>query len=105
VQAHLPANAHAAVTDSTGQWMFMDDPRFGAWPSAVSMREHDASYILTQSLPNSEGYDYAKPAMLEWLEAHAVAVFHFFGPTNGNTVLWYVKPSLLQEAAKAKIGS
>lgn len=105
VQAHLPANAHVAVTDSTGQWMFLDDPRFGAWPSAASMREHNANYILTQSLPNSEGYDYAKPAMLEWLEAHAVAVFHFFGPTNGNTVLWYVKPSLLQEAAKARIGS
>lgn len=105
VQAHLPANAHVAVTDSTGQWMFIDDPRFGAWPSAVLMREHDANYILTQSLPNSEGYDYATPAMLEWLEAHAVAVFHFFGPTNGNTVLWYVKPSLLQQAAKTGIGS
>lgn len=105
VQAHLPANAHVAVTDSTGQWMFMDDPRFGDWPSAVSMREHNANYILTQSLPNSEGYDYAKPTMLEWLEAHAVTAFYFSGPTNGNTVLWYVKPSLLQQAAKAGIGS
>ena len=105
VQAYLPANAHVAVTDSTGQWIFMDDPRFGAWPTALLMREHNANYILTQSLPNSEGYDYAKPAMLEWLEAHAVAVFHFYGPTNGNTVLWYVKPSLLQQAAKARIGS
>lgn len=105
VQAHLPVNAHVGVTDNTGQWVFMGDPRFGAWPSAVSMREHHANYILTQSLPNSEGYDYAKPAMLEWLEANAVAVFHFYGPTNGNTVLWYVKPSLLQQAAKAGIGS
>jgi 4-amino-4-deoxy-L-arabinose transferase-like glycosyltransferase len=105
IQAHLPANAHVAVTDSTGQWMFASDPRFGDWPSAASMREHNANYILTQSLPNSEGYDYANPAMLEWLETHAVAVFHFFGPTNGNTVLWYVKPSLLQQAAKAGVGS
>jgi hypothetical protein len=44
------------------------------------------------------------PAALRRVEDHclplettrtqaALAVFHFFGPTNGNTVLWYVKPS------------
>ena len=105
VQLHLPANAHVGVTNDTGQWAFADDPRFGVWPSAASMRQHNANYILTQSLPTSEGYGDARPAMLEWLEKNAIAVFHTYGPTNGNTVLWYVKPSLLQQAAKAGIGS
>jgi 4-amino-4-deoxy-L-arabinose transferase-like glycosyltransferase len=105
VQARLPAGAHVGVTNSTGQWAFMGDPRFGVWPSATSMWEHKADYVLTQGLPTSEGYGYAKPAMLQWLQANAVAVFRFYGPTNGNTVLWYVRPSLLRQAANAGIGS
>jgi 4-amino-4-deoxy-L-arabinose transferase-like glycosyltransferase len=105
VQAHLPPRAHVAVTNSTGQWAFMNDHRFGVWPSASSMWEHKADYILTQSLPTSEGYGYARPEMLEWLESNAKAVFTTSGPTNGATVLWYVKPSLLRQAAKAGIGS
>jgi hypothetical protein len=97
--------AHVAVTNGSGQWAFMNDQRFGAWPTAASMLEHKADYILTQSLPTSEGYGFAKPEMLDWLAAHAHAVFTFSGPTNGQTVLWYVKPSLLRRAAKAGTGS
>lgn len=105
VQAHLPGDARVGVTSNTAQWAFMNDPRFGVWPSAADMLRHQADYILTQSLPTSEGYGYARPEMLTWLEAHAVSVFSFSGPTNGNLVLWYVRPSLLERAANAGIGS
>lgn len=105
VQTHLPADARVGTTDSTGEWAFMYDRRFGTWFSARAMWQHKADYILTESLPISEGYGFAKPAMLTWLAANADALFRFSGPTNGNTVLWYVKPSLLRQAAQAGIGS
>jgi hypothetical protein len=105
VQVHLPANARVGVTTSTSQWAFANDPRFGVWPSARSMWQHQADYILTQSLLTNEGYGYARKSMLQWLQGHAQAVFEFTGPTNGQTVLWYVDPSLLSQAAKAGVGS
>jgi 4-amino-4-deoxy-L-arabinose transferase-like glycosyltransferase len=105
IALYLPANVNVSVTNPTGQWAFVDDPHFGEWLTAASMRQHNANYILTQSLPTIEGYGDVKPAMLEWLEKNAIEVFHMYGPTNGNTVLWYVKPSLLQQAANAGIGS
>ncbi|MBV9162158.1 MAG: phospholipid carrier-dependent glycosyltransferase [Pseudonocardiales bacterium] len=105
VVTNLPANAHVGVTDSTAEWAFQNDPRFGAWPTARSLEEHDAHYILTQSLPASQGYDYESRQMLDWLTRHATPVFHDAGPTNGNTVLWFIDQPTLKLAAQLNVGS
>jgi 4-amino-4-deoxy-L-arabinose transferase-like glycosyltransferase len=105
VATNLPANARVGVTDETAQWAFQNDPRFGVWPTARSLEEHDAHYILTQSLPASQGYDYEPPQMLDWLTRHATPVFHDAGPTNGNTVLWFIDQPTLERAAQFDVGS
>jgi 4-amino-4-deoxy-L-arabinose transferase-like glycosyltransferase len=104
VTANLPQTARVGVTNSTGQWAFRGDDRFGVWPSARAMLNHDCQYILTQSLPTSQGYGYVKNSMLEWLQAHARPVFTFEGLTNGHTVIWYVPQPDLQLAAQQGVG-
>ncbi len=105
VAANLSPTARVGVTNSTGQWAFQQDARFGVWPSAASLNQHNANYILTQSLPTSEGYGYAKPEMLTWLQQHATPVFHTWGPTNQDTVLWEIDPQVLSKGALQRVGS
>lgn len=105
VQHNLPADAKVSVTNSTGQLAFADDQRFGVWPSAPLMAQNDARYILTQSLPTSQGYGYAQPKMLAWLSANATPVFTVQGPTNGSTTLWHVGDRQLAAAAASGVGT
>ncbi|MFJ4284652.1 hypothetical protein ACIPY0_03300 [Paenarthrobacter nicotinovorans] len=104
IQVNLPADARVSVTNSTGQFAYMDDPRFGIWPSAPLMQQNGASYILTQSAPTSQGYGYANPTMLAWLKQHATPMITTPGPTNGETTIWFVDPADLESAALANIG-
>lgn len=104
VQANLPADARISVTNSTGHFAYMHDPRFGIWPSAPLMKEQGVSYILTQSKPTRQGYGYANPTMLAWLEGHASPMITTLGPTNGETTIWYVDPAALEAAAAANVG-
>ncbi|MCT9868916.1 glycosyltransferase family 39 protein [Paenarthrobacter aurescens] len=99
VKTNLPQEARVSVTNSTGEFAFADDPRFGVWPSAPLMQDAGASYILTQSHPTSQGYGYARPEMLTWLKEHATPVFSAEGPTNGSTTLWFVAPAELSTGA------
>lgn len=105
VQDHLPREAKVAVTNSTGELAFADDERFGVWPSAPLMLEQGANYILTQSLPTSQGYGYVAPAMLPWLEANATPLFRSQGLTNGETTLWFVDPAALETGARLGVGT
>jgi len=104
VQANLPAAARISVTNSTGHFAYLDDPRFGIWPSAPLMKQNGASYILTQSKPTSQGYGYANPTMLAWLKEHARPLVSTPGPTNGETTIWFVEPADLEQAAMTNIG-
>jgi hypothetical protein len=104
VQANLPADARISVTNSTGHFAYLDDPRFGIWPSAPLMKQNGASYILTQSKPTSQGYGYANPTMLAWLKEHARPLVSTPGPTNGETTIWFVEPADLEQAAMTNIG-
>ncbi len=107
MSANLPADARVGITNDTGRVAFTHDPRFGVWPSASLLAQHDADYVLTQSLPTSQGYGYTTPAMLDWLAGHAIPVISVSGPTNGTTVLWAVPGSpgsALKVAAQQAIG-
>ncbi|MCD4849759.1 oligosaccharide flippase family protein [Arthrobacter sp. AK01] len=105
VKTNLPQEARVSVTNSTGEFAFADDPRFGVWPSAPLMQGAGASYILTQSHPTSQGYGYARPEMLTWLKEHATPVFSAEGPTNGATTLWFVPPAELSAGAADGTGT
>ncbi|WP_159697807.1 oligosaccharide flippase family protein [Arthrobacter sp. 18067] len=105
VKTNLPQEARVSVTNSTGEFAFADDPRFGVWPSAPLMQGAGASYILTQSHPTSQGYGYARPEMLTWLKEHATPVFSAEGPTNGATTLWFVAPAELSAGAADGTGT
>ncbi|WFR84306.1 glycosyltransferase family 39 protein [Arthrobacter sp. Y-9] len=104
VKANLPANARISVTNSTTYFAYMDDPRFGIWPSAPLMKQNKVSYIMTQSTPTSQGYGYANPTMLTWLKTHATPLITTAGPTNGDTTIWFVDPLKLDTAAAANVG-
>ncbi|WP_432398800.1 hypothetical protein ACRQ5B_09410 [Pseudarthrobacter sp. L19] len=105
VRSHLPSDARVSVTNSTGELAFSDDPRFGVWPSAPLMYANGVRYMLTQSLPTSQGYGYAQPGMLRWLASNATPVFRTDGPTNGATTIWMINPIALQKAAQEGIGA
>ncbi|MFP3580782.1 hypothetical protein SB659_14500 [Arthrobacter sp. SIMBA_036] len=104
IQAELPPDARISVTNSTAQFAYRADPRFGIWPSAPLMKQNGVSYILTQSKPTSQGYGYANPTMLVWLKTHGTPMITTSGPTNGETTVWYVDPADLEAAAAANIG-
>jgi hypothetical protein len=102
-QANLPADARVGVTNSTGELAFGDDPRFGVWASLPDLADNGASYVLTQSLPTSLGYGYARPELLPWLAANATPVIAVNGPTNGVTTLWFIGQDALQAGADARV--
>jgi hypothetical protein len=103
MRVNLPADARVGVTNSTGEWAYRQDPRFGVWASLPDLAENGASYVLTQSLPTSLGYGYAKPELLSWLAANAKAEIAVAGPTNGLTTLWSISPRALEAGAAARI--
>lgn len=102
--ANLPADARVGVTNSTGELAFDDDPRFGVWASLPDLDANGASYVLTQSLPTSLGYGFARPELVSWLAANATPVFATEGPTNGVTTLWRIGPDALDAGADARVG-
>lgn len=103
MQANLPADARVGVTNGTGEWAYRDDPRFGVWASLPDLAENGASYVMTQSLPTSLGYGYAKPELLPWLAANARAEIAVVGPTNGLTTLWFISPKALEAGAADRV--
>jgi hypothetical protein len=100
VEANLPVDVRIGVTNSTADLAYADDPRFGDWASLPQLAEHEASYIVTQSLPTSSGYGYARPEILTWLAEHATPLVQIPGPTNGVTTLWYLDPETLAAGAR-----
>lgn len=103
VRVNLPADARVGVTNSTGEWAFRHDPRFGVWASLPDLAANGASYVLTQSLPTSLGYGYAQPELLPWLAANATAEIAVTGPTNGVTTLWSIPREALEAGAAARV--
>jgi 4-amino-4-deoxy-L-arabinose transferase-like glycosyltransferase len=101
---NLPASARVGVTSGTAEWAFENDPRFGTWPTARLLEENGAQYVLTESLPTREGYNSARPALLDWLTGNATPLFRQPGPTNGETVLWFIDAPALERAAAADVG-
>lgn len=104
-EAYLPGDARVGVTNSTAELAFADDPRFAVWATLPDLADNDASYVMTQSLPTSLGYGYARPELLTWLAANATPVIAVPGPTNGVTTLWFISPPALKAGAAASVAT
>jgi hypothetical protein len=103
--AYLPSGARVGVTNSTAELAFADDPRFGTWASLPELADNGASYVMTQSLPTSLGYGYARPELLTWLGANATPMIAVPGPTNGVTTLWFISRPAVKVGAAASVGA
>jgi hypothetical protein len=101
---HLPADVSVGATNDASAYAFRHDPRFGPWSTAHLLDLHRAQYVLTFDLPTRQGYTQATPGLLNWLDSHASPVFSTYGPTNGETVLWYIDPHELALAAAHGVG-
>lgn len=104
MDANLPPGARIGMTSPTSEFAFRPgdgrDMRTGAWASLTALRHYRAGYVLTQSRPLEQGYGYASPDLVPWLDKHATALFQTYGPTGGDTVLWKLDPKVLAVAVK-----
>jgi O-antigen/teichoic acid export membrane protein/4-amino-4-deoxy-L-arabinose transferase-like glycosyltransferase len=98
MSAELPADARVGLTSVTTEFAFLPHETWEVLPSLRSLRDAGADYVQTQSYPLSQGYGYAAPELLGWLEEHAVPVFTTEGPSGGDTVVWRLDPAELDRA-------
>lgn len=88
MNAELPESATVGLTSVTGEFALLPHRGWEVLPSLLSLRDGNAQYVLTQGRPLKEGYGFAAPELLNWLQENAQPVFTFTGPTSGDTVLW-----------------
>ena len=98
METALPPGARVGLTGVTAEFALLPHPGYGVWPSLSSLAGNDAEYVMTQSQTLSQGYGYAAPELLTWLQAHARPVFSFTGPSNGATVVWKLDRDAVRDA-------
>ncbi|MCR1161720.1 glycosyltransferase family 39 protein [Paenarthrobacter sp. UW852] len=98
MNTELPASAIVGLTSVTGEFALLPHEGWEVLPSLQSLHDRNAEYVLTQGRQLGEGYGYASPAFLDWLEKNAQPVFTFSGPTSGNTVVWKLDRDKLDAA-------
>ncbi|MFC8038848.1 ArnT family glycosyltransferase [Paenarthrobacter sp. NPDC057355] len=98
MNAELPESAKVGLTSVTGEFALLPHQGWEVLPSLQSLENGNAQYVLTQDRPLKEGYGFAAPELLHWLENNAQPVFSFTGPTSGDTVLWQLDRTKLDAA-------
>jgi hypothetical protein len=98
MMAELPASAKVGLTSVTGEFALLPHENWEVLPSLESLRDGDAQYVLTQGRQLSQGYGFASPGFLQWLQNNAAPVFAFSGPTSGETVVWRLDRTKLEAA-------
>lgn len=98
MNAELPASSKVGLTSVTGEFALQPRDGWAVLPSLRSLRDGGADYVLTQGRPLSEGYGFASPEFLVWLQENAQPVFTFTGPTSGDTVVWKLDRTKLDAA-------
>jgi len=86
------------LTSVTAEFALMPHEGWEVLPSLQSLHDREAQYVLTQGRQLSEGYGFAAPEFLDWLQDNAQAVFTFRGPTSGDTVVWQLDRAKLDAA-------
>ncbi|WP_237715784.1 glycosyltransferase family 39 protein [Arthrobacter sp. M2012083] len=98
MNAELPPSSKVGLTSVTGEFALMPHEGWEVLPSLQSLHDRDAQYVLTQGRQLSEGYGFASPEFLVWLQENAQPVFTFTGPTSGDTVVWQLDRTKLEAA-------
>lgn len=98
LNSNVPPGARVGLTNVTAEFAFLPRLGYGVWPSLHSLADHRADYVLTQSATLSQGYGYASPALLTWLQANAEPVFTSSGPTGGRTIVWRLDEDVVRQA-------
>jgi 4-amino-4-deoxy-L-arabinose transferase-like glycosyltransferase len=98
MNAELPKSSKVGLTSVTGEFALLPHEGWEVMPSLRSLQDGDAQYVLTQSRPLREGYGFAAPELLDWLQDNAQPVFKVSGPTSGDTVVWLLNRTKLQAA-------
>ncbi|UKA49002.1 glycosyltransferase family 39 protein [Arthrobacter sp. FW305-123] len=96
--AELPPSSKVGLTSVTGEFALLPHAEWEILPSLQSLRDGGAEYVLTQGRQLSEGYGFASPEFLVWLQDNARPVFTFTGPTSGDTVVWQLDRTKLEAA-------
>lgn len=98
MNAELPLSSKVGLTSVTAEFALMPHEGWEVLPSLQSLHDREAQYVLTQGRQLSEGYGFAAPEFLDWLQDNAQAVFTFRGPTSGDTVVWQLDRAKLDAA-------
>lgn len=98
LESSLPAGSRVGLTGVTAEFGLLPHDDWGVWPSLESLSRNDAEYVLTQSHTLLQGYGYADPALLPWLEHNATRVYAVVGPSNGRTEVWQLDAATLDAA-------
>jgi hypothetical protein len=98
MEAELPKASKVGLTSVTGEFALLPHEGWEVLPSLQSLRDGDAQYVLTQGRPLSQGYGFAAPELLDWLEDNAQPVFKVTGPTSGDTVVWLLDRNTVNNA-------
>ncbi|MFP5017325.1 ArnT family glycosyltransferase [Paenarthrobacter ureafaciens] len=98
MNTELPASSKVGLTSVTGEFALLPHEGWEVLPSLLSLRDGGAQYVLTQGRQLGEGYGYAAPELLDWLQNNAKPVFTFTGPTSGDTVVWQLDRTKLDAA-------
>ncbi|WP_229785239.1 ArnT family glycosyltransferase [Paenarthrobacter histidinolovorans] len=97
----LPPDSKVGLTTVTGEFALLPHESWEVAPSLKSLRAKGAEYVLTQGRQLREGYGFAAPELMEWLQANAEPVYSFTGATSGDTVVWRLDRSKLDAAVEA----
>lgn len=98
MEAELPKASKVGLTSVTGEFALLPHEGWEVLPSLKSLRDGNAQYVLTQGRPLSQGYGFAAPELLDWLEENAQPVFKVTGPTSGDTVVWLLDRNTVNAA-------
>lgn len=94
LETELPRGADVAVTGDTGEYAF---PDYDVSSSLAALEANENDYAITAHAPLAQGYGYASPELLRWLEDNARPVFEFDGPTNDGVVVWRIDRAALED--------
>ena len=77
----MPAGSRVGLTSPTAELTFLPRPGFEVWPSLALLSDNHADYVITSQAPLEQGYGYASPRLLGWLEDNATSAVSFAGPS------------------------
>lgn len=100
---NVPPGTPVGLTNVTTEFAYLPHQSYGVWPSLQSLTNHHARYVVTQSRTLAQGYGYAHPELLTWLQHNAEPAFTADGPSGEHTTVWRLDEQALRHAVDSGI--